>query len=83
MLWKIAYSSFYIGVIVEILMVLADKSDYINPIEGRLFQLTFLLFLIKVCLTRYTWKEYLIVFLFGILGAVSYFITGRNEILLS
>lgn len=81
MLWKIAYSSFYIGVIVEILMVLADKSDYINPIEGRLFQLTFLLFLIKVCLTRYTWKEYLIVFLFGILGAVSYFITGRNEIL--
>lgn len=79
-LWKIAYGSFYIGVIIETLIVLVDKSDFINPIEGRLFQLTFLLFFIKVCLTRYTWKEYLTIFLFGVLGAVSYFVTGRNEI---
>lgn len=76
---KIAYSCFYIGVIIEVLMVLVDKSVLINPIEGRLFQLTFLLFLIKVCLTRYSRKEYLVIAMFLGLGAISYFVTGRNE----
>lgn len=78
---KIAYSCFYVGVIIEVLMVLVDKSAYINPIEGRLFQLTFLLFFIKVCLTQYTMKEYVTIFLFCVLGAVSYFVTGRNEVI--
>lgn len=76
---KIAYISFYAGVIIEVLMVLVDKSVLINPVEGRLFQLTFLLFLIKVCLTRYSKKEYLVIAMFLGLGAVSYFVTGRNE----
>ena len=76
---KIAYSCFYIGVIIEVLMVLVDKSVLINPIEGRLFQLTFLLFLIKVCQTRYSRKEYLVIAMFLGLGAISYFVTGRNE----
>lgn len=77
---KIAYYCFYIGVIIEVLMVLVDKSVLINPIEGRLFQLTFLLFLITVCLTRYSRKEYLVIAMFLGLGAISYFVTGRNEI---
>lgn len=78
---KIAYSCFYLGVILEALVVLVDKSAYTNPIEGRLFQITFLLFLLKVCLTKYTFKEYVVIFLFCITGAVSYFVTGRNEVI--
>ena len=78
---KIAYSCFYLGVIIEVLIVLVDKSAYTNPIEGRLFQITFLLFLIKVGLTRYTRKEYAAIFLFCVLGSVSYFATGRNEVI--
>ena len=78
---KIAYYSFYSAVIIEVLMVIIDKSNYTNPIEGRLFQLTFLLFLIKVCLTKYTRREYVVIFLVCLLGAVSYFITERNEII--
>lgn len=78
---KIAYYSFYTGVIIEVLLVLIDKSAYINPFEGRIFQITFLLFLIKVVLTKCSWKEWLIFFLFCVLGAVSYFVTGRNEII--
>lgn len=81
LLSKIAYYSFYIAVIIEVLMVIIDKSNYTNPIEGRLFQLTFLLFLIKVCLTKYTRREYVVIFLFCLLGAASYFITERNEII--
>ncbi len=77
---KIAYYAFYLGVIIEVLILLVDKSAYINPIEGRLFQITFLLFAVKVCFTRYTLKEYGAIFLFLLLGAASYFITERNEI---
>ncbi len=76
-----ANNCFYLGVIIEIFIVLIDKSSYTNPIEGRLFQITFLLFLIKVCLTDYTLGEYITVFVFCVLGAVSYFMTGRNEII--
>lgn len=78
---QIAYGSFYLAVIMEVLIVLIDKSALVNPIEGRLFQITFLLFFIKVCLTKCTWKEYLAIFLFCVLGMVSYLATGRNEII--
>ena len=35
---------FTIAVVIEVLVVLVDKSNYTNPVQGRLFQLTFLLF---------------------------------------
>lgn len=78
---KIAYGSFYLAVIIEILMVIIDKSAYTNPIEGRLFQITFLLFFVKVCLTKCSWKEYITIFMFCVLGAISYFVTDRNEVI--
>lgn len=78
---KIAYYCFYVGVIIEVLLVLIDKSEFVNPIEGRIFQITFLLFTAKVILTKYSWKEYVTIALFLALGAVSYFVTGRNEII--
>ncbi|MDD2970510.1 MAG: hypothetical protein PHE02_00065 [Lachnospiraceae bacterium] len=72
---------FYLGLFIELLIVIIDKSAYINPIEGRLFQITFLLFGLKVLFTKYSGKEWIAIFLFGILGAISYFITDRNEII--
>lgn len=80
MLSQMAFLCFYLAVIIEVLMVLIDKSAYINPIEGILFRITFLLCFIKVCLTKYSAREYIAVALFLGLGAVSYFATGRNEI---
>lgn len=77
---RIAFCCFYLAVMIEVLIVIIDKSAYINPIEGRLFQITFLLFAVKTALTKYSRKEYLTIFLFLLLGAVSYFVTGRNEI---
>lgn len=78
---KTAYGLFYAGVIIEILLVLIDKSAYTNPIEGQIFRLTFLLFFAKVCLTKYSLKEYGVLAFFLVIGAVSYFVTGRNEII--
>lgn len=78
---QIAYYSFYLGVIIEVLLVLIDKSAYTNPIEGQIFRLTLLLFLAKVCLTKYSLKEYLCIGFFMGIGAISYFATGRNELI--
>ncbi len=78
---KIGYYCFYAAVIIEVLIVLVDKSNYTNPMQGRLFQFTFLLTFIKVCLTRYTKKEYVVIVLFLCLGAISYFVADRNEII--
>ena len=78
---KTAYGLFYVGVIIEVLLVLIDKSAFINPIEGQLLRLTFALFFAKVCLTKYSVKEYLLIVFFLAIGAVSYFVTGRNEMI--
>ena len=78
---RIARICFYLAVLVETAIVIVDKSAYTDPIEGRLFQITFALFTVKCILTRYSKKEYLTIAFFLILGAVSYFVTGRNEII--
>lgn len=78
---RIATIVLYLSVTLEILIVIVDKSNYINPIEGQLFRLTFLLAACKVLLTRYSLKEWAAMVLFGVLGLISYKATGRNEIL--
>ncbi|GFI45511.1 hypothetical protein IMSAGC019_00823 [Lachnospiraceae bacterium] len=78
---KIAYGSFYGGIVIEALLVIIDKSAYTNPIEGQIFRLTFLLFLVKACFTRYSAREYALILFLGAVGALSYFATGRNEAL--
>lgn len=78
---KTAQCLFYAGVIIEVLLVLIDKSAYTNPVEGQIFRVTFLLFLAKVCLTKYSAREYAVFVFFLLTGAVSYFVTGRNEII--
>ncbi len=81
LLSQIARVSFYLAIIIEIAIVIIDKSDYTNPITGRLFQLTFCLFALKICFTKYTKKEWIVLFGFLLLGVISYRITGRNEII--
>ena len=73
--------AFYIGLTIELLMVVIDKSNYINPIEGYLFRVTFLLFACKLILTRYErWEWVLFVLLEGI-GFISYRVTGANDMI--
>lgn len=72
---------FYVVLLLELGIVLVDKSAYINPIEGRLFQITFLLCVVKICMTKYSLKEWLVIAAFFLLGAASYLATGRNEII--
>ena len=78
---KIGLYLLYFSVTLEIIIVIIDKSNYTNPLEGRLFRITFLLAAGKVLCTKYSLKEWAALIMFGILGLISYKITGRNEIL--
>lgn len=78
-LYSLGQFFFYMGLILELLIVIIDKSAYINPVEGQLFRLTFLLFLGKVCCTRYSFKEWLWMFVFLLITGICYLYSGRDE----
>lgn len=78
---KTGVYAFNLALLTELLMVIVDKSNYINPIEGRLFQLTFVLFTLKVITTKYEWREYVAIFVCCLAGLLVDQIGGKNEIL--
>jgi len=78
---KLGVYAFYLAVLIETLIVIVDKSAVINPLEGRLFQITFLLCLVKVITTKYEWREYIVIFLFCLLGLLMDQLGNRNEVL--
>ena len=71
---------FWAGLIIELLLVIIDKSAYTNPYEGVTFRLTFLLFCIKIATTKYTRKEWLCILVVGIISMISYFVNDKDEI---
>ncbi len=77
----IADMAFYIALAMEIAIVILENSAYIIEYDGRLFRITFVLFLIKLILTKYSIKEWMIIGAFALLGLISYLVTGHNEIL--
>ena len=78
---RIPWLLFYAGLTMELLVVIVDKSNYTNPIEGYLFRITFLLFAAKILLTKYDLKEWAVIFVFEAVGLISYRITGANDII--
>lgn len=76
---KIAQACFYAGLLLEILIVILDKSAWINPMEGLLFRVSFLFFVLKVCLTKYSLKEWAAIFIAGIIAGICYLCSSRDE----
>lgn len=72
---------FYAALMLETLFVLLDKSDYIIQHETWLFRLTFMLFAIKILLTKYTKKEWIAILAAGVIGVISWMVTDREEII--
>ena len=72
---------FYVALLIEILIVIIDKSSLINPFEGRLFQITFVLCMMKIIFTKFNLREWLLMVSFFIVGFISYQVTHRNEII--
>ena len=78
---RISQILFYFTFSIELAILLVDKSALINPIEGRLFQITFVLFFLVAASHQYTRREWIVLIIFCGIGAISYFVTGRNEII--
>lgn len=76
---KIGEMSFWIALVIELLIVIVDKSAYINPYEGILFRLTFLLFCIKAVTTKYSKKQWICIIVAAVLTVLSYLINDRDE----
>lgn len=70
---------FWIGLLIELVIVIVDKSAYLNPYESQLFRITFLLFGIKIITTKYSIKEWGCILLVGLLAACSYVINEKDE----
>lgn len=78
---KVPQIFFYLALTIELGMVIIDKSNYINPIEGTLFRVTFVLFALKLFSTEYAWKEWALIIFSEIIGVISYKTTGNNDII--
>ena len=78
---KVPQILFYLALTIELGIVIIDKSNYINPIEGMLFRVTFVLFALKLFSTEYTWKEWVLIVFSEIIGVISYKMTGNNDII--
>lgn len=76
---KIGEACFWLGLVTELAIVIVEKSAYTNPLESWLFRLTFLLFGIKIALTKYSTKEWLCILLSGGIMFVSYLVNERDE----
>ncbi|MCL2051103.1 MAG: hypothetical protein FWG91_05175 [Lachnospiraceae bacterium] len=75
---KIPLYLFYLGLTIELLVVIIDRSALPPLNEGQIFRVTFLLFAIKVCFTKYAKKEWLVLFSFLLFTFIMYRITGQN-----
>lgn len=72
---------FYIAILIEVMIVILDKSAYIIQYESYWFRLTFALFVIKACFNKYTPKQWIGFWGAGVIAVISYKVTGRNEML--
>ena len=73
--------TFYLGLFLELTIVILEKSEYIIQYEGLWFRLTFVLFGISMVTTKHSIRQWIGFFVMALLGGNSYLHTGRNEIL--
>ena len=70
---------FYAGLLIEILILILDKSSWTNPVEGQIFRVSFLFFALKVCMTKYSVREWCAIVLAGLIAGLCYLVSTRDE----
>ena len=73
--------AFWLGLTIELILVIWDKSNSIVPYTGWFFRVTFVLFFIKVLSERLPKPELALFIFAAILGVIDWRISGKNEIL--
>ena len=75
---KLPQYVFYLGLTLELIIFLFERTN-VSPLPaGQIFRITFVLFAFKICLTKYTRREWLALILFTVFTFVMYHITGQN-----
>lgn len=77
---NIGQMMFLTAILIELLIMMTDHSAVTLPFRGRVSHVAFLLFGGKILTTDYSKKEWAVIVLFGLLGAVSY-LTCRDELI--
>ncbi len=74
---------FYLGLCIEILVVILDKSSRTNPYDGMMYRFAFLLFAVRCvcCIPRASGKEHGFWLPALLLGVLCWRIGGRNDLL--
>ena len=70
---RIASVIFMIAFVIEILVMCMVRFGLEIPYRGRILQLAAALFGVKLLLTHYSWKEWLLIVLLGIAGTLQFF----------
>ena len=73
---RIAIGLFYVGLSIELLVMMIGHSAFTIPYMGRSLHVAFGLFGLKVLLTKYSKKEWSIIVLLGVVGVISYMCMG-------
>lgn len=76
---RAAMTCFCLGLLLEILILILDKSSWINPFEGQMFRISFLSFALKVCFTKYSRNEWLAIIGTLLLAGTCYLVSTRDE----
>ena len=76
---KAGSALFYTGLLVELLILILDKSSWTNPYEGLMFRVSFLFFAMKLCITKYSAKEWAAIIGAGIIAGICYLVSTRDE----
>lgn len=72
---------FWLAFFLEMLFVVLDKSSYVLKYETYDFFFTFLLFGVKILCSRYSIRQWLLLFGAAVVGIVSFLFSGRMELI--
>lgn len=74
-------AAFYLGFLIETALVIVDKSNFTNPYTTLFFRGTFVLFVLKIVLTKYPPREIAFFAVCAAVGFISWRVSGRSELL--
>lgn len=79
---SLANKIFLTGLLMELVVMIAGHSSFIDiPFAGRMTHVAFGLFVIKILMTDYSKMQWLLIFLCGGLGSVSYMTCGDEYVI--
>lgn len=73
---QIAQLLFWVGLSIELFLMVTNHSALEIPYVGRITHVAFLFFACKILLTKYSKKEWMVIAIMGIVGTISYFSMG-------